>query len=456
MAETRDLFERERSKWQDWPLARRVAPRDLDEFVGQEHILGPGRLLRTAIESDKISSLILYGPAGTGKTALARIIARRTSAGFEVLNAVTSGVKDVRETIQTAKQRRVVHDKRTIVFIDEIHRYNRAQQDALLPDVEDGTIILIGATTQNPFFALTSPLLSRSRVFELKPLSNEQIALVLERALANPRRGFGETEIDVADDAIEHFATYADGDARQALMGLELAILSTEPDASGRLVITRERAEESMQKKAVAYDGTGDEHYDTISAFIKSIRGSDPDSALYWLARMLNAGEDPRFIARRIAIAAAEDVGNADPQALLVANATWQICEFIGLPEAQIPLAQATVYLATAPKSNASYMGLLAARKDVEENRTVPVPRHLRDAGYAGAKRLQRGEGYVYPHDFEGGYVSQYYGVEPGAYYSPTDRGHEREIGERLKRLREADRDVGETREIEDEENAAG
>jgi putative ATPase len=434
-----DLFEGEDETRlaEDFPLARRMTPRDLSEFVGQERLLGDGKILRRAIESDRIRSLILYGPPGSGKTALARIVARRTKSAFETLNAVTSGVKELRELIAAAKQRKRMSGKRTIVFIDEIHRFNRTQQDALLPDVESGSIILIGATTQNPFFSVVAPLLSRSQIFELDPLSEDEIGTILRRAVEDKERGFPDKEVELTDDGLEHLARYSNGDARVALNGLEIAVLTTPPTEYGKVVVTREAAEESIQKKAVVYDGTGDDHYDTISAFIKSMRGSDPDSALYWLAKMLEAGEDPRFIARRIAIAAAEDVGNADPQALVVANAAWQVCEFIGMPEAQIPLAQAAVYVATAPKSNASYIGLGKARSDVREEGIVPVPRHLKDANYPGSRRLKRGEGYLYPHDHEGAVVEQFYGVEDGRYYSPTDRGYETEIARRLEEARQ-------------------
>jgi putative ATPase len=435
-----DLFEgdEERVSADDFPLARRMTPRDLSEFVGQEHLLGKGKILRRAIESDRIRSLILCGPPGSGKTALARIVARRTKSAFETLNAVTSGVKELRELISAAKQRKRAAGKGTIVFIDEIHRFNRAQQDALLPDVEMGSITLIGATTQNPFFSIVAPLLSRSRIFELEPLTEEQIVTILRRAVEDKERGFPDKEVELTPEALEHLARYANGDARVALNGLEIAVLTTPANKRGKIVITREVAEESIQKKAVVYDGTGDDHYDTASAFIKSLRGSDPDSALYWLAKMLDAGEDLRFIARRIVIAAAEDVGNADPQALVVAHAAWQVCEFIGMPEAQIPLAQAAVYVATAPKSNASYIALSKARKDVGEEGTIPVPRHLKGASYPGSKRLGRGEGYLYPHDYEGGIVEQFYGVEQGRYYSPTGRGYEAEIAKRLQEIRES------------------
>ncbi len=424
----------------DVPLARRMSPRDLDGLLGQDHILGEGCILRRAVEADRITSLILYGPPGSGKTALARIIARRTAAAFEPLNAVTAGVKEVRELIAQAKQRRQLADRKTIVFVDEIHRFNRTQQDALLPDVENGTITFIGATTQNPYFSVTAPLLSRSQMFEFRPLGAEHIAALLDRAAADTNHGFPDKKIDLRDDAVAHFAEYCDGDARRALNALEIAVLTTEPDSRGRIVIDRAVAEESIQKKAVVYDGSGDDHYDTASAFIKSMRGSDPDSALYWLAKMLNAREDPRFIARRIAILAAEDVGMADPQALTVANAAVQICEFIGLPEAQLVLAEATVYMATAPKSNSAYAGLGAAMRDIREKRSAPVPKHLQDANYPGAKRMGRGKNYAYPHDSPEGYVPQFYGAEPGAYYKPTDHGYERQVRERLEQLRQTDK----------------
>lgn len=438
--ETGDLLEQaDKTRPRDIPLARRMSPRDLDDLVGQDHVIGPGKLLRRAVEADRITSLILFGPPGVGKTALARIIARRTTGAFEPMNAVMSGVKELRQLIAQAKQRRTLTGRKTIVFIDEIHRFNRAQQDALLPDVEQGTITLVGATTQNPYFSVTAPLLSRSQIFEFNSLSIDDIKTLLRRAVADKDRGFPGKTVDFRDEAVDHFAEYCNGDARRAITALEVAVLTTEPDDTGVIVIDTAAAEESIQKKAVVYDGTGDDHYDTISAFIKSMRGSDPDSALYWLAKMLNAGESPRFIARRIAILAAEDVGLADPQALVVANATVQICEFIGLPEAQIPLAEATVYMATAPKSNASYMGLNAALKDVREQRSEPVPKHLQDAHYPGAERLGRGTDYIYPHDHPGGYATQYYGVPRGSYYSPTSIGFEQNIVERLDVLKKID-----------------
>lgn len=433
-----DLFERAAADRlrKDAPLARRVTPRTLDELVGQDAVLGPGKTLRRAIEADRLTSLILFGPPGSGKTALARIIAMRTKAAFEPLNAVTSGVKELRDLIDAAKQRRVHENRRTIVFIDEIHRFNRAQQDALLPDVENGNIILIGATTENPFFSIVPPLLSRSQVFELQPLTEEHIVLLLKRALTHPERGLEGLEVRADEEALRHLAVYAEGDARRALNALETAMLTT-PSQQGTVHITLDVAQESIQKKVLHYDGTGDEHYDAASAFIKSMRGSDPDSALYWMARMLEAGESPRFIARRIVICASEDVGNADSMALVVATAAWQASELVGLPEAQIILAHAATYVACAPKSNAAYLGIAAAVKDVREKKTVAVPKHLQDTHYPGAKRLGRGEGYKYAHDYEGGFVPQDYGVPPGTYYHPTDYGKEADIKARLEALRQ-------------------
>ena len=435
------------------PLARRVAPRSLDELVGQAHILGPGKILRRAIEADRITSLILYGPPGSGKTALARLIAMRTKAAFAPLNAVTSGVKELRELIAAATQRRVHENRRTIVFVDEIHRFNRAQQDALLPDVENGNIVLIGATTENPFFAVVAPLLSRSQIFEFQRLSEEDLEALLRRALAHPARGAFDLDVAVDDEAIAHIAGYAEGDARRALNALEVALLTTTP-VEGRLHVTREVAEESIQRKMLHYDGGGDEHYDAASAFIKSMRGSNPDAALYWLARMLEAGEPPRFAARRILIAASEDVGNADPQALVVANAAFQACEAIGMPEARIILAQAATYVACAPKSNAAYLGIDAALQDVRQRKTIEVPVHLQDKHYKGAARLGRGEAYRYAHDYEEGYVPQDYGVARGTYYRPADRGKEAEFRARMDRFDARDAAERQNEQIDEKEKS--
>lgn len=416
------------------PLARRVAPRTLDDFAGQEHILGPGKLLRRAIEADRITSLILYGPPGTGKTALARIIAMRTKSAFEPLNAVTSGVKELRELLAQAKQRRIHERRRTIVFVDELHRFNRAQQDALLPDVENGNITLIGATTENPFFSVVAPLLSRSQIFEFKRHDETALIGLMRRALAHPDLGMDPKTISVDEDAFDHIARYAEGDVRRALNALEVALLTTPPE-DGKIHIGLAEAQESIQRKLLHYDGTGDAHYDAASAFIKSMRGSNPDSALYWMARMLEAGETPRFVARRICIAASEDVGNADPMALVLANAAFQACEFIGMPEARILLSQAVTYIASAPKSNAAYTAIDAALADVREGKTVEVPQHLQDAHYKGAKRLGHGANYQYAHEFEGNYVTQDYGVPRGTYYTPTANGQEAAIKARLEAL---------------------
>ena len=416
------------------PLARRVAPRTIDELLGQDHILGPGKMLRRAIEADRVTSLLLYGPPGCGKTALARIIAMRTRSAFAPLNAVTSGVKDLRDLIEQAKQRRIHEQRKTILFVDEIHRFNRSQQDALLPDVENGNITLVGATTENPFFSVVAPLLSRSQIFELKKLTEENLVALLKRALQHPERGFPELNIEAEEAALEHIARYSEGDVRRAMGALEIAMLTT-PPADDAVHITKEVAAESIQRKLMHYDGTGDEHYDAASAMIKSMRGSNPDAALYWMARMLEAGESPRFVARRIVIAASEDVGNADPMALVLANSAWQACEFIGMPEARIMLAQAATYVACAPKSNAAYNGVNAALAAVREEKSRDVPTHLQDGTYKGAKRLGRGVGYEYAHDGPDGYVTQDYGVPRGTFYQPTDRGHEAAICARMAAL---------------------
>jgi len=429
-----DLFEHSAADRlrREAPLARRIAPRTLDELIGQEHVLGPGKILRRAIEADRITSLILYGPPGCGKTALARIIAMRTKAAFKPLNAVTSGVADLRRLVDGARQRQIHEQRKTIVFVDEIHRFSRSQQDALLPAVENGTITLIGATTENPFFSVVAPLVSRSQVFEFQRLSEADLIRLMGRALAHPDRGLSDFDVVADEEALQHIALYAEGDTRRALNALEIAILTTPPDERS-IHITLDVAQESIQRKMLHYDGTGDEHYDAASAFIKSMRGTDPDSALYWMARMIAAGETPRFIARRICICASEDVGNADPMALVVANAAFQSCELIGMPEARIILAQAATYVACAPKSNAAICGIDAALQDVREKKTVAVPQHLQDAHYKGAKRLGRGKGYKYAHDYEDGYVSQDYGVPHGSYYHPADRGKEAEFKQRLR-----------------------
>ena len=411
------------------PLAARMRPRSLDEYLGQRHILGPGKLLRRAIESDRVASIILYGPPGSGKTSLAQIIAATTKSHFERLSGVESTVSDIRRVAATAAFRRRSNGARTILFIDEIHRFNKAQQDVLLPDVESGNLRLIGATTHNPFFYVNSPLVSRSQVFQLESLSREDLVQVMRSALTDSERGFGKLKIKITPPALDFLAEVSDGDARRSLNALEIAVLTTAPDADDVIQLDRSVAEESIQKKAVTYDADGTEHHDTISAFIKSMRGSDPDAALYWLAKMLYAGEDIRFIARRIVIAASEDVGMADPNALVVAVAAQQAVEFVGLPEARIPLAQATVYLATAPKSNRAWAGLGKATEDVEQGRILAVPKYLRGTG---SKLLGQGEGYKYAHDYEGGYVPQAYLPEGRKYYEPTENGFERRVKERL------------------------
>ena len=433
-----DLFDNasREQNFQSAPLAYRMAPRSLSEYVGQRHILEPGKLLYRAIEADRLSSIVLYGPPGVGKTALARVIANTTKGSFEQINAVTAGLEELRRALKEAKEKQKFHGRKTILFIDEIHRFNKLQQDALLPDVESGTVILVGSTVENPFFYVNAALVSRSQVFELKPLTPEDLRAILDRALQDPERGLGNLKVKIDEEAIAHIVVMADGDARKALSALELAALTTFPDSEGVWHITLSTAEESIQKKKVVYDKSGDQHYDTISAFIKSMRGTDPDAALYYLAKMIAAGEDPRFIARRIVICAAEDVGNADPQALILANAAMQVAEFVGMPEARIPLAQAVAYVACAPKSNAAYLAISAALKDVEEEATRNVPAHLKDTSYPGAKKLGHGEGYQYPHNFPGGYVKQAYMENPKKYYDPKEIGQEKDIKERLKALR--------------------
>ena len=415
------------------PLASRMRPRSLDEFVGQRQFLGEGKLLRRLLKADRLGSVIFYGPPGTGKTTLARLLAGESRSHYAQLSAVTSGVRELREVLDQARDRLAADGQKTLLFVDEIHRFNKAQQDVLLPDVEDGGVILVGATTQNPFFAINSALVSRSRVFQFQALSVDDIKALLRRALADQDRGLGERDVRLEDEALEFLAEVSDGDARRALSALEVGVLSSDERP---LIFTRALAEESVQRKAIEYDATGDAHYDAASALIKSIRGSDPDAALYWLARMLEAGEDVRFLARRIVIAASEDIGNADPQALPLAVAAMQAAEFVGLPECQLPLAQAVTYLACAPKSNASTLGIGEARRDVVEGRLLPVPVHLRDQHYAGAKRLAHGQGYEYSHNAPDGIAAQdYLGVER-EYYRPVPRGFERELAERLEKIR--------------------
>jgi len=418
------------------PLSARMCPEDLSGFCGQAHIAGEGKLLRRAIESDRITSVIFYGPPGVGKTALAMIISKKTGARFVRKNAVSSNVAEMRKIIDASIKQKGMNGRKTILLLDEIHRFNKAQQDVLLPEVEEGNILLIGTTTENPFFTVNAALLSRSQIFEFKPLEEEDIIDLMRAALNDKDRGLGDRKAEVDDGALEHLARVSDGDARRALNALEVAVLTTAPDKTGKVMVSVAEAEESIQRKAVVYDADGDSHYDTASAYIKSMRGSDPDAALYWLAKMIVAGEDPRFIARRMVICASEDVGNADPQALVVANAAMQAADFIGFPEARIPLAQATVYIACAPKSNAVYMAVDKAIKDVEEARTQEVPDHLKDASYKGAARLGRGEGYKYAHAYEGHYVQQDYLREQKKYYSPTNMGYEKKIGEWLRTLR--------------------
>jgi putative ATPase len=417
-----------------------MRPRTLDEFVGQEQFLGPGKLLRRMLQADRLSSLIFFGPPGTGKTALAQVVANQTRSRFVSLNAVATGAKEVREVLAAARGELETAGRRTILFLDELHRFNKAQQDLLLPDVEEGVVILIGATTQNPFFAINTPLLSRSQLFTFEPLTRDHILTVLRRALTDTERGLGDLPVHAHEDALTFLSEVSDGDARRALTALEIGVRSLLPEPSTEstepVEFTLVVAQDSTQRKALEYDPTGDTHYDVASAFIKSMRGSDPDAAVYWLARMLESGEDPRFIARRVIICASEDVGNADPQALVVAAAALQSVEFVGLPECQIPLAQAVTYIATAPKSNAAYAAISAARKDVREGRTLPVPLHLRDNHYRGADQLGHGEGYQYSHDYEGGWSDQRFLTEERRYYEPTDRGFEAVIRERMEEIR--------------------
>jgi len=431
-----DLFETKiPQKSKDQPLAVRMRPQTLKEFVGQEHILGKGKLLRRAIEADRIISLILYGPAGTGKTSLAWCIANITKSAYVAINATTSNVEELRKIISQAKQKKSSAGRKTILFIDEIHRFNKAQQDVLLPDVEEGNPVLIGATVHNPYFSLASPLLSRSLVCELKSLREKDILEILNNALFDKERGLGKFNLEPQAKALEFLAKSCEGDARRALNALEIGVLTTPKQKTGPLKFTLEIAAESIQKKAVIYDKDEDGHYDTASAFIKSMRGSDPDAAIYWMAKMLYAGEDPRFIARRIAICAAEDVGNADPLALVLANAAVQVTEFVGMPEARIPLAQAAIYVSCAPKSNASYLAIEKAGSDIAAKKVQEVPGHLKDAT-ADGEALGHGKDYKYAHDFPGHFVKQKYTRRKVKYYQPTDIGHEAKIKARLEKLR--------------------
>lgn len=434
-----DLFDymRETAMENESPLASRMRPTTLDEVVGQQHIIGKDKLLYRAIKADKLSSIIFYGPPGTGKTTLAKVIANTTSAEFCQLNATTAGKKDMEEVVKGAKDRLGMYGKKTILFVDEIHRFNKGQQDYLLPFVEDGTLVLIGATTENPYFEVNGALLSRSVIFELKPLEKEDIRLLLRRAVQDEKKGLGAYGAILDEDAEEFLADISGGDARAALNALELGVLSTKPAGDGRIHITLETASECIQKRAVRYDKTGDQHYDTISAFIKSMRGSDPDAAIFYLAKMLCAGEDIKFIARRIMICAAEDVGNADPNALVVAVSAAQAVERLGMPEARIPLAQAASYVACAPKSNAAYLAIDRAMEMVSKQKTT-VPAHLQDAHYKGSADLGRGIGYKYAHDFPNHYVEQQYlpdEIKDARFYHPTENGYEGKIREYLKKI---------------------
>ncbi len=424
------------------PLAARMRPRTLDEYVGQDHIIGEGRLLRRAIESDRLfASILLWGPPGTGKTTLAQIIAHSTASHFETISAVLSGVAALREAIKQAQERRKFQQKKTILFVDEVHRWNKAQQDALLPHVENGTFTLIGATTENPYFEVIGALVSRSRIFQLKPLGDENVRDLIDRAVADPERGYGTRGIRIEEDAYAHLIRVAGGDARNVLNAIELAVESTPPGTDGIIHITLEVAQESIQRRAVLYDKDGDAHYDTISAFIKSVRGSDPDAALYWLAKMLYAGEDARFIVRRLLILAGEDIGMADPMGMVVANAAAQAFDYVGLPEGVYPLVHATLYLSTAPKSNTATHYFKAFQK-IEDEGKVQVPQHLQDASRDG-KALGHGDGYVYPHAAPDHYAPQQYLPKEvlGTYfYTPSSQGYEAEVADRLERWRLAQR----------------
>lgn len=442
-----DLFDymRANTMEKESPLASRMRPTTLDEVVGQKHIIGKDKLLYRAIKADKLGSVIFYGPPGTGKTTLAKVIANTTSARFEQINATVAGKKDMEEIVKNAKDSIGMYGQKTILFVDEIHRFNKSQQDYLLPFVEDGTITLIGATTENPYFEVNNALLSRSRIFELKPLEKQDIRELVMRAVYDTKKGMGTYGADITDEAADFLADVANGDARAALNAVELGILTTDKSDDGKIHITIDVAAECIQKRVVRYDRDGDNHYDTISAFIKSMRGSDPDAAVYYLARMLYAGEDVKFIARRIMICASEDVGNADPNALVVAVSAAQAVERIGMPESQIILSQAAAYVATAPKSNAAYMGIAKAMKTVADTRTMPVPAHLQDRHYKGAEKLGHGLGYKYAHDYPNHYVTQQYlpdGMEGMRFYEPSENGYEKKIREHMEFIK---REAGET-----------
>ena len=437
-----DLFDymRENTMEKESPLASRLRPRTLDEVVGQQHLIGKDKLLYRAIKADKLGSVIFYGPPGTGKTTLAKVIANTTQADFKQINATVAGKKDMEEVVTEAKNNMGMYGRRTILFVDEIHRFNKGQQDYLLPFVEDGTLTLIGATTENPYFEVNGALLSRSRIFELKPLEKDDIKQLIYRAVTDSERGMGTYRVKIEEDAADFLADTANGDARAALNAVELGVLTTERSEDGLIHIDLAAAQECIQKRAVRYDKDGDNHYDTISAFIKSMRGSDPDAAVYYLARMLYAGEDIKFIARRIMICASEDVGNADPQALNVAVSAALAAERIGLPEAQIILAQAASYVACAPKSNAAYVAIQNAMENVKTTRTMPVPVHLQDRHYKGAAKLGHGEGYKYAHEYPKHYVKQQYlpdGMEGTVFYEPSDNGYEKQIKAHMKWLKD-------------------